>query len=294
MNQVNAERIPRLSVGEYTTRALTFREDLELFARLGIDGIGIDAGLKLRGTADELAAFEGSGLQATFCFPTTPSVLPLPQLPGTADPMQRVAEMCTGLAELARYKPLACVCVTGPQGTYSPRQARDLAVHGLREAAQCAAGFGMDLAIEPMRASLKDDWCMVTTIPETVDLIEEVGEANLGIMYDIWHLWDTADLLRHTRAYASSLVGVQVNDWRESTRSWCDRVLPGDGLADTHGILAALEDGGYDGWFELEIFSDDGTFGNDFDDSLWKLEPDSLVRRGRDQFLRIWKRRHDP
>ena len=284
---------PRFSVGEYTTRGLSFVEDLDLYARLGIDGIGIDAGLKLRGTDDELAAFEASGLRATFCFPTTPSVLPLPQLPGTTDPVERIDAMCRSIADLARYQPLACVCVTGPQGAYSSRQARDLAVRGLREAAQCAAEFGIDLAVEPMHASLRDEWSIVTTIPETVDLLEEVGEPNVRIMYDVWHLWDTKDLLAHTREYAPQLAGVQVNDWRSPTRSWCDRVLPGDGMADVRGIFAALDAGGYNGWFELEVFSDDGTFGNEFNDSLWKLDPETVVRRGHEAFLRLWNGRHD-
>jgi sugar phosphate isomerase/epimerase len=66
-------------------------------------------------------------------------------------------------------------------------------------------------------------------------------------------------------------------------------VLPGDGVADVTGILAALRDGGYDGWFELEVLSDDGTFGNDYPDSLWKLDPRDLIRAGREWFRAAWE-----
>ena len=82
-----------------------------------------------------------------------------------------------------------------------------------------------------------------------------------------------------------------MNDWREPTRGWCDRVLPGDGVADLPGIFGALNDGGLDGWFELEVLSDDGTFGDDYPDSLWKLDPVELIRTGREQFMRAWKSR---
>lgn len=292
MNRDQIRSAPRFSVGEYTTRRLSFTEDLALYRDIGVDGIGIDAGLKLRGEHEELAAFRASGLQATFCFPSTPSILPLPQLEGTDRPVARIEEMCAGLSELAPYDPIACVCVTGPQADYTAHQARALVVSGLREAAQAAGDLGMTLAIEPMHLSLKDDWSLVTTLPETIDLIDEVGEANLKVMFDIWHLWDTPDLLKHIRDHAARFAGVQVNDWRAPTRSWCDRVLPGDGIADIPGILAALDDGGYSDWFELEIFSDDSTFGLDFADSLWRRDPAEVIREGRDKFLDLWNSRH--
>ena len=58
-------------------------------------------------------------------------------------------------------------------------------------------------------------------------------------------------------------------------------------------ILGALERGGYQGWYDLEVLSDNGTFDIDYPDSLWKLPPEELVRRGRDSFMRVWKARRD-
>src|SRR3989442_1222591 len=69
------------------------------------------------------------------------------------------------------------------------------------------------------------------------------------------------------------------------------RELSGDGVADLPGIFGALNDGGFDGWFELEVLSDDGTFGEDYPDSLWKLDPVELIRTGREQFMRAWESR---
>jgi hypothetical protein len=42
------------------------------------------------------------------------------------------------------------------------------------------------------------------------------------------------------------------------------------------------------GWYEIEIFSDDGTFGSDYSDSLWKMEPARLVGEARDSFRAVW------
>ena len=42
---------------------------------------------------------------------------------------------------------------------------------------------------------------------------------------------------------------------------------------------------------DLEIISDNGSFGADSPDSLWKLDPVELVRRGREQTMRAWENR---
>ena len=65
-------------------------------------------------------------------------------------------------------------------------------------------------------------------------------------------------------------------------------MLPGDGIADAAGLLAILREGGYDGWLELEIFSDDGLMEDDFPDSLWREDPVELIRRGRERIFDAW------
>jgi sugar phosphate isomerase/epimerase len=78
---------------------------------------------------------------------------------------------------------------------------------------------------------------------------------------------------------------------REPTRSFADRVLPGDGVADVPRLLGALDRSGWAGFYDLEIFSDNGAFGSSFADSLWDLPAPELARRGRDAFLACWERR---
>ena len=97
--------------------------------------------------------------------------------------------------------------------------------------------------------------------------------------------------LRQSLEHGHRIVGVHVNDWREPTRGWADRIIPGDGVADIAGILAALERAGWRGDYDLEIFSDNGTFGNAYPDSLWNVEPRELVRRSRESFMHCWQER---
>jgi sugar phosphate isomerase/epimerase len=291
-----AGALPLFSIGEYTTPGLSFAQDLDAYRKGGADGIGIDAGLKLGGreqaTAEDLKILRASALKATFVFPPVPSVLPMTLIAlGAGDPATRIEAMCRSVRGLVALEPISFVCVTGPRGGLELEHARELAVAGLRKVARAAADVGATIAIEPMHASIAADYSWITSIPDAVALLDDIGEPNTGIMFDVWHLWDTPDVLGEIRRHSHRFVGVHVDDWRDPTRNWCDRVLPGDGIADLAGILGALDESGYRGWYELEIFSDDGRFGNDYADSLWKLDPVELVRSGREKFERAWQNR---
>jgi hypothetical protein len=61
----------------------------------------------------------------------------------------------------------------------------------------------------------------------------------VGIQFDVWHLWNTHDLEGDIAREIGRFVGVHVCDWREPTRGWADRVLPGDGIAPVTQVLAA-------------------------------------------------------
>jgi sugar phosphate isomerase/epimerase len=88
---------------------------------------------------------------------------------------------------------------------------------------------------------------------------------------------------------------VHICDSPSSPRNDFDRLLPGDGIADLPGILGALEAGGVVGWFDLEIFSDDGRFTErPLEDSLWGQDALDVVLRGKSGFERAWDGRRQP
>jgi sugar phosphate isomerase/epimerase len=165
-----------------------------------------------------------------------------------------------------------------------PERDRELAVEGLRAVAARAADASVTLGLEALRPM---SGALVTTLAEAAALIDEAGASGIGLVLDTWHVWDTPDLLGDIARLADRVVGVQVADWRDPTRGWCDRILPGDGIADLVGMIGTLERTGFDGWYELEIFSDDGTYGEAYPDSLYLLGNAELARRGTEAFRRV-------
>ncbi|MGH3038084.1 MAG: sugar phosphate isomerase/epimerase family protein [Gaiellaceae bacterium] len=282
---------PSFAVCEFTTLNASFEDDLAAYRAAGATGIGIcEIKLDQGREGEQLEALGAGGLEATSAVPVVPSILPLPHLPGPDDPGERVEALRASVRRLAPFEPTALVCLTGPAGELGDEDARGLVVAGLRAVADEAEVAGFPVGLEPMSARFREDWTIATTLDEAAELCDEAGHENVGILFDTWHLWDTPDLAGAIQRHGHRIVGVHVNDWREETRGWCDRVLPGDGVADLPAILGALSEVGWSGAYELEVFSDDGTFGSAYPDSLWKEDAGDLARRGHDAFRQLWER----
>ena len=286
-----APSAPPFAVCEFTTLHASFEDDLAVYRAAGATGIGICEIKLVEGREDEqLEALRASGLQAASAVPAVPSVLPLPLFPGPDDPEERIEALCASVRRLAPFEPSALVCLTGPTGELGSEEARRLVVDGLRAVVDEAERAGFPVGLEPMSARFREDWTITTTLDEAAELCDEAGHEKIGILFDTWHLWNTPDLPGAIERHGHRIVGVHVNDWRQETRGWCDRVLPGDGIADLPAIFGALADAGWSGPYELEVFSDDGTFGSAYPDSLWREGAGDLARRGHEAFRQLWER----
>ena len=284
---------PRLSISQISTFRASFAEDVEAYRGAGIEGLGIwELKIPEGGDAEALEALEASGLASTNAVPLVPSLLPLPLMEGPDDPHERIEAVCHSLHRLAPFRPEAVVCLTGPAGDLEPDRARATVVAGLATVAGEARTTGLQIGLEPYSRHGGEDWTIVSTLPQAAELIDEadVGDA-VGMLFDVWHLWDEEGLEEHVAEHIARVAGVHVSDVREPTRSFADRLLPGEGVADVPRILGALDRAGWDGFYDLEIFSDNGAFGNGFPDSLWDLRAEELARRGRESFLACWAER---
>ncbi|MCL4288921.1 MAG: sugar phosphate isomerase/epimerase [Thermoleophilia bacterium] len=288
---------PKFSISEITTFHQTFEQDLETYREAGIEGIGIwEFKLGEGRDADALARLRDSGLKATTIIPGTLSIWPVP-FPGPTDPEERTEGLCAAIRRFAPFEPEVILCLTGDPGDgVDAAEKRRVAVNGLRRAARVAADHGLTLGLEPLHREVYGTWSIIGDIPGTIDLLDEIGEPNVKLLFDVYHLWDTDDVLEHTVRHGDRIVpSVHVCDWRDPTRNDFDRVLPGDGIIDLPAIFGALDAAGVVGWFDLEIFSDDGSFSDlDFEDSLWKQDPLEVVRRGKAGFERAWAARKAP
>ena len=278
---------PPFSISQITTLRATFEADLRAYAAAGVDGIGIWE-IKLPEGGDEQAheQLDASGLGKAAAVPSVPSILPLPLMDGPADPSERIEAICASVHRLARFEPSSVVCLTGPGDD------RDTVVEGLRTIGDEAARAGVRIGLEPINRVGGEDWTSISSLQEAAELLDDADRPALGIQFDSWHVWNTPELVDEIERHAHRFVGVHIADWRDPTRGWADRVLPGDGVADLPALLGTLERVGWDGFYDLEIFSDNGTFGNAWPGSLWDVPEEELARRGKEAFERAWSARN--
>jgi sugar phosphate isomerase/epimerase len=291
--------MPRYAVIDASTPKLAFAEALVAYEKGGADAIGITES-RLVDLDEDLARLRASSLSVSGCFLTTYSILPGPVQPlsflgrtlppPSRDPNVRVGEMIASMLRLAPFDPDVFFVLSGPRRGYSEAGARAAVVEGLRRLAAAADELGKTLALEVFDPVL-DDYTFLHSIPDAVALLDEVDRANIGLAIDIWHLGVGARVVPDVRAHADRIVSVHLNDRRDPSRCLWDRVLPGDGISDLPGILGALDEGRFDGWYELEILSDDGSVEYDLPDSLWRWDPETLVSTGRARLESLWDRR---
>lgn len=287
---------PRFSVSEITTFHQTFEQDLATYRKAGAEGIGVWEFKLGENDAETLAQLKDSGLRATTCIPGTLSIFPVP-FPGPTDPEERTQGLCDAIRRFAPFEPEVILCLTGHPGEGAdPVESRRVVVEGLRRCAKVAAEHGLTLGLEPLHREVYASWSMIGTIPETIDLMDEIGEPNVKLLYDVYHLWDTDDVVEHTVKNGNRISSsVHICDWRDPTRNDFDRALPGEGIIDLAAIFGALEAGDAIDWVDLEIFSDDGSFSDmDFEDSLWKQDPVDVCLRGKAGFDKAWAARKAP
>ena len=278
---------PPFSISQITTLGATFDADLRAYAAAGVDGIGIWE-IKLPEGGDDQAheQLEASGLGRAAAVPAVPSILPLPLMEGPTDPRERIDAICASVHRLARFEPSSVVCLTGPGDD------RDTVVEGLRMIGDEAARAGVRIGLEPINRVGGEDWTSISSLQEAAELLDDADRPALGIQFDSWHVWNTAEVVDEIERHAHRFVGVHIADWRDPTRGWADRVLPGDGVADLPALLGTLERAGWNGFYDLEIFSDNGTFGNAWPGSLWDVPEEELARRGKEAFERAWSARN--
>jgi sugar phosphate isomerase/epimerase len=270
----------KFAISEVTTIQNTFEEDVVLYHRSGATGIGV-WGFKLEtvGAARAAELLRQHDMGAANCIPALNSVLPYVLSPEPADPEKRVEAFLPNLEEMAKLNPESIVVITGPAGDRDPEAARDLCIQGFRRIAQVAGDLGVDIGFEPLHRSQQQVFSPICNLRDAMDLVRAVEHPRFKLLFDTWHLWDTEHVYDDIRQYIDYIAGVHVADWREPTRTWADRAFPGEGIIPILDLVRALDEAGFRGHYDIELFSDDGRYGTDHPDSLWKLPAETIVER---------------
>ena len=132
---------------------------------------------------------------------------------------------------------------------------------GIAASLEYAREVGMPLAIEPLHPMQAADRACVNTLEQALDLCDELdpqASGMLGVALDVYHCWWDPKLEQQiARAGEKRLLAYHVCDWLTPTRDLLsDRGMMGDGVIELRKLRGWVEQAGYAGYSEVEIFSE--------------------------------------
>jgi sugar phosphate isomerase/epimerase len=134
---------------------------------------------------------------------------------------------------------------------------------------------GVRIALEPLHPAYAADRSCLSLLSEALGICEAVEGRTpdpwLGTLIDVYHVWWDPNLKRDiARAGAAGrILGFHVCDWLVPTEDILnDRGMMGDGVIDIPAIRRDVEQAGYSGLVEAEIFSARNWWRRPIDDVL--------------------------
>lgn len=151
---------------------------------------------------------------------------------------------------------LVMVCGGLPDGSKDMIDARKQVADGLAAMLPHARDAGVPVAIEPLHPMTAADRACVNTLEHALDLCDALGD-GMGVAVDCYHVWWDPKLEEQIARAGDRILGFHVCDWLVPTVDlvW-DRGMMGDGVIDIPRIRGWVEDAGYRGFNEVEIFSE--------------------------------------
>ena len=246
----------QLAINSISTRHANLEEALAAYAGAGFQNVEFYLGhvkeylARGHSAADARRLTESHGLRCIGGFECT--------LEAFSQPEKRTANHAL-LVENARL--LAELGATGMVvGTDGPGAPVDDVIGEIAaayaEVAQSIADTGITLLIE-------FNWSpVVKSLRTAVEIARRSGAPNVGVVFDPAHYHCTPSKFEHINAQSVPFIRhVHVDDMAdkpgELSNCNSDRALPGQGCLDWPALFGAIEKHGYDGYYSVEMFSDE-------------------------------------
>ena len=176
-----------------------------------------------------------------------------------ADRQMRIDDNLRAIDQAAALNADCLVLVVGglPGSSKDLPGAREQVTDGIAAMLPHAKASGVKIAIEPLHPMYAADRACVNTTDQALDICEKLGE-TVGVALDVYHIWWDPNL-SNAIARAGRMKRIfahHICDWLVPTRDMLnDRGMMGDGVIDLKAIRRMIEDAGFHGPQEVEIFS---------------------------------------
>lgn len=165
---------------------------------------------------------------------------------------------------------LVLVCGADPSQPLeeSRKQIRD----GIAAIVPHASAAGVKLTIEPLHPMYADTRSAINTLSQANDMAEELNSPWVGVAVDVYHLWWDPFLEKEIKRCGENgnLMAFHICDWKVPTTDiLLDRGLMGEGCIPVKQIRSWVEAAGFNGFNEVEIFSN----------AYWKEDQSDFLKK---------------
>ncbi|GAB3302746.1 sugar phosphate isomerase/epimerase family protein [Pseudoclavibacter terrae] len=255
---------PRLSINQATIKHASLREAIDATVRQGVQSIGLwREPVAKAGLAESARMLADSGLRfSSHCrggFATMPEG---PERRAALDDNRRaIDETATLAAAGADGSSASLIIVAGgiPEGSRDLVGARGRLEEAIAELAPEAHAAGVTLVLEPLHPMYASDRAVLSTLKQALDLADRVGSPAVGVVVDSFHVWWDPDAEEQIARAGRDrrIASYQVCDWATPLPAdvLLSRHLPGAGVIDFARLTTWVNDAGYTGDVEVEVFN---------------------------------------
>ncbi len=150
------------------------------------------------------------------------------------------------------------VLVCGADPSQSLEDSRKQIHDGIAAVLPDAKAAGIKLAIEPLHPMYADTRSAINTLAQANDMAIELNSPLVGVAVDVYHLWWDPNLEMEIKRCGKNnhLFAFHICDWNVPTNDFLfDRGLMGEGCIPVRKIRSWVEEAGFNGFYEVEIFS---------------------------------------
>lgn len=247
--------LSKLCVHTITTKPWSVEEAVDRYAEAGVGGITVwRQWLEGRDIARTGERIRANGLEVvSLC---RGGFFPAVDAAGRSAAIEENRIVLREAAALgAPLVVLVCGAVPGQPLAESRRQIAD----GIAALLPLAEELGVRLGVEPLHPMYADDRSAINTMASANALCDELDHELVGIAADVYHIWWDPDLEEQIgiAGERERLFAFHLCDWMTPTGDLLnDRGLMGEGCIDLRGIRSMVEAAGFDGFHEVEIFSE--------------------------------------
>ncbi len=170
------------------------------------------------------------------------------------------------------------VLVCGADPNQSLETSRAQIADGIHELLPYAKAANVKLAIEPLHPMYAADKSAVVSLAQANDIAEQLNHPFVGIAIDVYHLWWDNQLEQEIERCGknNSIFAFHVCDWLSPTTDMLnDRGLMGEGTIPVKQIRNWVEQAGFQGPIEVEIFSE----------RLWKKNQTAFLNEIKEAYI---------